>query len=161
MKMTTTTMQSSLNELNVLPKAEDLASLDYNDLPEPFLGRMIVEVITESTAEFKRRQLGIKKDSLIAVPDEVFGMQTIYDDYGNAHQVKEEQRATVPHKHGKILKIAPDAFGEAFMNRYKCPTKLNVGDIVWFVPMQTYKLDEKGKFHIIGDEDIIAYKRGQ
>lgn len=120
-------------------------------LPEPFLGRIIVEVLVESMDEFKRKKAGLDK-----LQDQTFASQFVLVDAPGS-----DNRATVPHKKGRIVKMAPDAFGECYKRKYgQDAGRAEVGDTVWFVPMQTYKLDDENKYHLIGDEDILCYQRG-
>ena len=100
----------------------------------PFLGRMIVEVDPNEV----KKKLGV---SVIALTD----------DY-----IKQNQRAT---REGKVLKIAEDAFTGKFSERYgRLEHTPKVGDIVVFVPYETFPLDKEGLYHILADVDVIAIK---
>ena len=112
-----------------------------NRLPKPFLGRLLVEVIEVDVEAHMKAKAGISSDSLIALPE----------------SFKDKHR--VPIKKGKIVDMAPDAFGELFIERRGsdvgfCP---DMNDIVWFIPNETYPVDVDGKFHLVNDSDIVAY----
>lgn len=115
---------------------------------KPFLGRIKVEVIKEDVEEYLKKQWGVSEESKLIVSTAA---------YQDQHRV--------PWSKGKVLEIAPDAFGQRFENYYgkdgACEGRSNikVGTIVYFVPMQTYKLDPQGKYHMINDEHIIGYSK--
>lgn len=113
-------------------------------LPKPFLGRMLLEAMDDDVENYMREKAGVAKDSKIILPD----------DY--------KQKHAVPIKKGKVIDMAPDAYGEAFINKYgnvgEIPT---VGSTVMFIPGQSYKVDLEGKYIMIGDEDVIAFYRGE
>jgi hypothetical protein len=65
---------------------------------------------------------------------------------------------------GRIIEVAPDwgsllkqKFSEYETGDWYMP---GVGDIVWFVPNETFALDPEKKYHLINDTDIVAYERG-
>lgn len=106
-----------------------------------FLGRIEVEIIKEDVLTYKRELYGLSKDSSLVLPD----MDTGH----------------VPYRLGKILKMAPDAFGERFKRCYGSDfIRPELGDTLMFVPNQSYRLDHAGNYHIIGDEHIIAFYKG-
>lgn len=110
-------------------------------LPKPFLGRILTEAVEDDVAEYMREKAGISKNSVIALPENYM------------------QKHSVPVKKGRIIDMAPDAFGEAFQNKYgfdvgQIPT---LGDVVMFIPGQSYRVDLDEKYHMIADEDIIAF----
>ncbi len=54
--------------------------------------------------------------------------------------------------------MASDAFGERFKKNYGTDfTAPKIGDIVLFVNNQTFKVDTEGKYHILGDEQVIGF----
>lgn len=109
------------------------------DLPEPFLGRLVLEVIQEDSEAYLRKTLGME-NSVLAIPD----MLT--------------EGKNVPYTKGVIVKMAPDSFGERFKKNYGSDGVLpTVGDTVLFVRNQGYNVDPKGQYQIIADEQIIGF----
>lgn len=107
------------------------------DKAEPFLGKIIVEIVTEDIEDYLKEIHGIGKSSLIVLPDTV-------------------KIGRMPLQKGKIVKKAQDAFGEAFRQRYGNDFKEpKDGDVVWWIPNQSYKIDIYDKFHAITDQDIV------
>ncbi len=110
------------------------------ELPKPFLGRILTEAVDDNVEEYIREKAGISKNSLIALPE----------DY--------KQKHSVPIKKGRIIDMAVDAFGEAFQRRYGDVGELpKIGDVVMFIPGQSYKVDLDEKYHMLADEDILAF----
>lgn len=131
-------------------------------LPKPFMGRIIVEAIHEELGEFLAEKAGLDKESELAksgfeiVAAKVKQVQGEYID--SSYEI--DTGLKVPLKKGKIIDMAPDAFGPAFQNRYGPGVEvLKIGDTVMFIPMQTYKLDPAGEYHLIADQDVLAYYR--
>lgn len=110
------------------------------NLPRPFLGRILTEGLDDDVEQHIKQKAGLDKDSLIQLPG----------DYKAKH--------SIPVQKGRIIDLAPDAFGEAFQNKYGFDTgkRPGLGDIVMFIPGQSYKVDIEGKHHIVSDEDVIA-----
>lgn len=109
----------------------------------PFLGRLIVEGIQEDTDAYLKEMYGVSKNSILAMPDSVLADK-------------------VPLCKGKIVKLGIATFGDRFEKWYGSDIAqeartLKEGDIVYFVPNQTYKLDVKGKYHIVSDEHVMGY----
>ncbi len=130
------------------------------NLPKPFLGRLLLETIEDDAEEFLRNKLekdtGVNlKESLIQV---VFGE----DDYDpltgqKKFKVYDNHKKKMPHKKGKIIDLAQDAFGECYMRKYGSDApKAGLGDIVYFIPGQAFKVDWDEKYCMIADEDVIA-----
>jgi hypothetical protein len=113
------------------------------DLPEPFLGRLVIQVIKEDASEKVKQKIA----SETKVSSEFLAKFEMTDIKGK-----------VPISKGKIVKKAPDAFGSAFTDRYGdvgyTPT---YGDIILFIPNESYKIDAEDTHHIIADTDIIGY----
>jgi hypothetical protein len=107
---------------------------------EPFLGRLLIEIIEEDVEQYMKEKAGIKGESLIVLPDS----------FTETHRV--------PLHRGTILKKAPDAFGEAFKKKMggDIGTVPEVGDLVYFVPNQTYPIDIDKKYHLLNDTDIVG-----
>lgn len=114
------------------------------NLPKPFLGRALIEALHEDVEAYMKEKAGVSKDSIIQLPDS----------YKSKH--------SVPLKKGKIIETAPDFGGESFRN--KCGDDVGyvpkVGDIVWFVPNETFAVDIDRKYHLLNDCDIVGYERG-
>jgi hypothetical protein len=112
--------------------------------PTPFLGRCIIEALEEDVEGYMKEKAGISRSSLIALPETFIA--------GNR----------VPLKKGKILQVSSDFCGDNF--RQKCGDDVGdvpvEGDIVWFVPNETYALDIEKKYHLLNDCDIVAFERG-
>jgi hypothetical protein len=105
----------------------------------PFNGRLVVEVIKEDVKEYLKEQYGMK-NSVIALPDSM------------------AENTYVPCNKGKILKMAPDAYGEGFKNRYGDNGLYpEVGDTILFVPMQSEVIDREGKYHLVSDHSTLAF----
>lgn len=115
------------------------------DLPEPFLGRLVIETIIEDVTAYKRELYGMAPDSKI--------------------QLVETENEHVPYKKGKVVKLATDSFGERYQKYYGTDRPKDsfpqVGDIVLFVPNQNFKLDPAGKYSLINDEHIVAFYKGK
>ena len=115
---------------------------------EPFLGRLLLEVEKDSAEQHLKDQYaksGVSREFL--------------DKFELPETVK--QKNTQIHK-GKIIKKAPDAFGQAFRDRYGDDMRSPViGDVVYFIENESYPLDPNKVFHLIGDCDIVAYRRGE
>ncbi len=127
-------------------------------LPEPFLGRLVLEAVEQDVSDYLADKSKLDKDSHLRKSGFEIVAASVDAERGG---YKVDKDLKVPLKKGKIIKAAPDAFGESFQKKYGAEVgKLGVGDLVWFIPMQTYKLEPSGKYHIIGDEDVIAYERG-
>lgn len=110
-------------------------------LPKPFLGRILTEAVDDDIEQYIREKAGVSKDSLIALPENY------------------KQKHSVPIKKGKIIDMAVDAFGEAFQNKYGQDVGAlpKIGDVVMFIPGQSYRVDIDEKYHMISDEDVIAF----
>lgn len=112
-------------------------------LPIPCNGRMILEVIKEDALEHKKKTLGME-NSILVLPESLV------------------ENSYVPCKKGIILTMAPDAFGKRYVKNYGDDgTHPEVGDVVMFIPNQSFKIDPEGRYHIIGDEHVIAYYKGE
>lgn len=114
---------------------------------KPFLGRLIVEAMHEDVEEHMKKQLGIE-GSKLALPE--------------AYKAK----YSVPLTMGKILKISKNSFGPRFERIYGTEhaeegRSLKEGDVVYFLPNQTFNMDAEGKIHEIADEHIMGYIKAE
>ncbi len=112
---------------------------------EPFLGRIVIEMIREDTVEYMKKQYGMQADSPLALPEDL---------------VKSGGR--VPYKKGRVVKMAKDTFGQRFKDRYGLDGNFpQVGDVLVFIPFESFKLTNDDKYHLIADEDIVGFYKGE
>jgi hypothetical protein len=112
---------------------------------KPFLGRIVIEIVRDAAEDHLKKQYestGVSKEFL------------------NQFQLAPNQKnRKTPISKGRILKMAPDAFGEAFKDRYGSDYEVpSVGDVVYFIPNESYRLDPNDEYHLVGDCDIVAYE---
>ncbi len=111
-------------------------------LPKPFLGRLLVEVIRDDAEDHLRKQYKME-NSVLQLPETMTAKK-------------------LPVSKGRILEMAPDAFGRVFKERYgdemECPA---IGDVVWFIPNESYRVDSRDTYHIVADQDIVAFEKGE
>lgn len=109
---------------------------------KPFLGRLKVEAMLQDTEEFLRKKMGME-NSVLALPESV------------------TKKGTVPLTKAKVIEMAPDAFGEKFQNNngHDIGDTPDVGDIVYFVPNETYAIDPERKYHLVNDCDIVGFEK--
>lgn len=110
---------------------------------EPFMGRIIVEVVEDDVESYLKEMYGVTKDSKLALPEEVLADK-------------------VPITKGKILKISKNSFGSRFKEVFGPDmanegSTLEEGDLIYFVRNQTMSIDPKRKYHIVNDEHIVGY----
>lgn len=121
------------------------------------MGRLLLEIIVENTQEHLREKRGVTKEG--PLKDFVIADGKV-DERTGEFRISEVTNK-VPYSKGRIMEMAPDAFGERFKQRYGNDVeKLELNDIVWFVPFESYKVDVEGKYHMISDQDIVAFERG-
>lgn len=61
---------------------------------------------------------------------------------------------------GEIVKLAADAFGRVYKEKYGDETKPPViGDIVHFVPYQSNMMDKDGEYYLITDDGVKYIER--
>lgn len=113
---------------------------------EPFLGRLIVEVLRDSAEEHIKKQEEAK-----GVSREFLDQFEIVGTKGKKTQITK----------GKIVKMAPDAFGAMYKERYgEDGVKLNIGDVVYWIPNDSYRVDPNDEYHVISDCNIVMYEKG-
>jgi len=128
---------------------------------EPFLGRMLVEVIREDGDEYLKQKIAAEKDGKVSKEflekfQFVFGEDSVDPQTGE----KKFKRSTAKPgiTKGRIVKMAPDCFGEAFQSRFgKDRDYPSVGDIVIFTPNKSYQVDAENKFHIVDDCELVGF----
>lgn len=114
------------------------------EIPEPFLGRMIVRITTADAEKYIREQAGLSGKGLIDLSAVTKGKKP-------------------PTTRGVIISMAPDAFGEAFKSRYgsDCTNIPSLGDEIAFVNNDSYPVNLAGTHHLIADQDIVGIYRRQ
>lgn len=119
-------------------------------IPEPFLGRMVLEIEVIDPETYKKQQYGLDKDSPLVLANGEFNEEAGY--------VRVKQFNSVPYKKGKIIKMAPDCYGERFCRYYgnDVGNYPKMGDVVWFIYQQSYILDPAGKYHMVCSDHIIG-----
>lgn len=125
----------------------------------PFLGRMVIEVVKEDTKERLDKKLaaetGVSQDFLSKF-EVVRGEDTI--DPHTGQKKFEALKAKTPINRGKIIKMSPDCFGQNFKNQYGNDREYpGVGDIIMFVPNKSYQVDAENNYHIVDDNDIVGW----
>jgi len=137
--------------------------ISIEDLPEPFLGRLVIETIKEdSEALIKAR---IASETKGTVSTEFLNRITLVTteeqtdmDTGRTKHVIAKKR--VPISKGRILKKAPDAFGDYFKSRYgDVGYTPDIGDVVLFIPNESSRLEPTDTYHFLNDCDIQGYHK--
>jgi hypothetical protein len=129
-------------------------------LPRPFLGRLLIEAVQESVEEHiaKLYKLEQEAPSLKEKGFQIVYGEDVMDKETGDVKFKVKDKLRTPIKRGRIIKMAPDAFGELFIE--KRGTDIgetpSLGDIVWFIPNETYQIDKEGTYHFINDTDVVG-----
>lgn len=135
--------------------------MEKSELPIPFMGRMILEIISEDAVKYINKKRGLSEDNFLAKA----GFEVVSGEIDEATgelKAKLNSSMKVPYQKGRIVSMASDAFGEAFTKRYGTDfTKPTLGDTVLFVRNQSYVVDVEEKYHIIDDQHIIAFYKGK
>lgn len=138
--------------------------MNSESLPRPFLGKILVEAIIVKADAHLREQ--IRQERLQRgekIDDEMFNKIIIanavteIDEYGRkSNVIKNDVRA--PIQKGRIITMAPDAFGQRFVEA--CGSDVGetpkVGDIIYFIPNDTYRIDPAGRYHLVNDNQVCA-----
>lgn len=113
-------------------------------LAEPFLGRMVIEII--------------KEDAQAHIKEKIKAAGTVSDEFLKKFDLGTEVKGKVPFSKGRIVKKSPDCFGSAFKDRFGDVGYIpSEGDIVLFIPNESYKMDPEDRFHLLGDCDVAGY----
>lgn len=136
--------------------------IDLKDLPEPFLGRMLIKTIKEDADKYIKDKLAIEKKvsseflNKFALPT----MEEVTDDQGR--KAFREVKRNVPISKGVIVKMSPDCFGECFTNKYGIVGYTPVlGDTVMFIPNESQRVESSDSYHFICDCDIQGYFKAE
>ena len=110
------------------------------DLPEPFLGRILVEAQEDDVTAHMMKKAGIDiGSSVIQLPE------SFTDKY------------SVPVTRGKIIKMAGDAYGQFFSEKTgwygNCP---KVGDTIIFTTQRATAVDLDRKYYLVLDEHTLG-----
>lgn len=133
--------------------------MKVENLPKPFLGRLVVEAIKESVEDHLAKLAKLEDyKELSKMGFQIVAAETTVDEYTGEKKLQMKKGIRTPIKRGRILKVSPDAFGDRFLE--KCGMDVGdvptIGDVVWFIPNDTYQIDQEGKYHIINDCDVVA-----
>ena len=102
---------------------------------EPINGHILIAVDVDEI-------LGKSKDSVIQIVESV------------------EQKYAASASRGVIVKMASDAFGSKYKEKYG--SEINppqIGDTVHFVPYQSNKMDNEGEYYLITDDGVKFIER--
>jgi hypothetical protein len=103
---------------------------------EPINGHILIKVDMGQVKE----DLGLSRDSLIYVP--------------------QEKAFASASSRGVVVKMANDAFGRKYKERYGDDTiSPNIGDIVHFIPYQSNMMDKDGEYYLITDDGVKFIER--
>jgi len=132
-------------------------------LPEPFMGRIIIKILKDSFDSFKKKQAKLYDDSFLSQSG--FEIADGAVDYVTGEfKIKDKQSLDelVPYQKGEIIKLSEDAFGENFKRYYGSDRTMRpeLGDTVLFIRNQQYNLDPAGEYGILNDEHVIAFYKG-
>jgi hypothetical protein len=111
------------------------------------MGRILLEILEESKDVYYNQINKVSEKSEYLAK---LGFQV-------AKPTEEAERVVgVPTRFGKVVRMGKAAYGKAFVHNYgeDAIIELKVGDVVCFTPMQTYKLDNEGKYHLISDDHV-------
>ena len=106
------------------------------------MGRLIIEVVDDDVEAYEKQKAGLSRDSKLIIT----GLE----------------KFKIPVHKGKVLSIGDCCFGERFGKWYgedvqvQCK-RIKPGDMVLFVPSQTFAIDPEQRTHIISDEHVLGY----
>lgn len=134
-------------------------------IPKPFLGRLLITPIKENLKDIKEKQADDLLEKTLGVkPGErkiqlISGEKGYNEETGKWDKFEVKNEMFLPYQKARVLSMAEDAFGEAFRRKYGQEIKdiPKVGDVVYYIPGQAYKIDAAGKYFYINDEDIMGF----
>lgn len=105
---------------------------------EPINGHLLIQVDLGQIKE----DLGLSRDSKIILTE------------------TQEQAFAAATSKGVVVKMAADAFGAVYKERYGREVEPpEVGDMVHFVPYQSAKMDKDGEYYLITDDGVKFIQR--
>ncbi len=105
---------------------------------EPINGHILIKIDLGQVKE----DLGLSRDSEIILTE------------------MQEQRFAGASNRGEVVKLAYDAFGRKYKEKYGeeiNPPK--IGDIVHFIPYQSNRMDNNGEYYLITDDGVKFIER--
>lgn len=135
---------------------------NLDKLPEPFIGRMVIETIKEDADEYLKEKMGseLNVSSEFLKKLELQTMDVQVDEHGRKTYIPVKKR--VPISKGRIVKMAPDCFGECFVNKYgDVGYTPKLGDIVLFIANESYRIDSADQYHLVCDCDIQGFIKAE
>lgn len=103
---------------------------------EPINGHLVIKIDQEQVKE----DLGLDKNSPLYIP--------------------QERAFAGASSRGKVVKMASDAFGKKYKERYGDEIRSpKIGDFVHFVPYQSAKMDQEGEYYLVTDDSIKFIER--
>lgn len=105
---------------------------------EPINGHILIQVDLGQIKE----DLGLTRDSSIVLPE------------------MQEKRFACGSSRGAVVKMASDAFGAKYKEKYGNEIKPpKIGDIVHFVAYQSNMMDKEGEYYLITDDGVKFIER--
>lgn len=129
--------------------------------PHPFIGRLKIEVIRDDIDEYFKKKAkteikGVSQEFLDKL--ELPRVEDTYDMETGAKITKFVTNIRMPVAKGIIVEKASDAYGKLFQDTYGTMEYVpQVGDIVWFIANQSYRIDVEDKYHFIADDNVVGY----
>lgn len=117
----------------------------------PCMGNIIIEPVKQARSDYEKKLAQGK-----GVSEDFLKDFTIVAD--------STQASYAPIHCGRVIKIANDAYGIAYEKRYGIDNAkvmregIKVGTLVYFVPNQSYRIDETGKYHMIRDDHVQLFE---
>lgn len=103
---------------------------------EPINGHIVIKIDQKQVKE----DLGLSEDSPLYIP--------------------QERSFAGASSRGKVVKMARDAFGKKYKERFGDDTvSPKVGDVVHFVPFQSAKMDKEGLYYLVTDDSLKFIER--
>lgn len=135
-------------------------TMSLESLPRPFLGRLLIEAVDTDVREHLEKLAKLDEaPSLKNAGFQIVNAEADIDpETGVSKGYKMKSQLRTPIKRGRIIKMAEDSFGQWFMEKRGDDIGIvpKLGDVVWFIPNETYQIDVHGKYHLVNDIDIVA-----